>query len=140
MKDIKELFAKIYGIKNPNEDQLQIFMDALKRRLTVRELEYVSFTYNVDLLGFEEVESRIIRAMKHPVIVKEIEEAKSEPDEVDEIFEKLKENEYITICLIQRKCPMGFPSAQKFYKEMIKRGMIIPRNPGIGCKVNKEYK
>ena len=50
MKDIKELFTKIYGVKNPNEEQLQIFMDALKRRLTVRELEYVSFTYNVDLL------------------------------------------------------------------------------------------
>ena len=140
MKDIKELFAKIYGIKNPNEEQIQIFMDALKRRLTVRELEYVSFTYNVDLLGFEEVESRIIRAMKHPVIVKEIEEAKSEPDEVDEIFEKLKENEYITISLISRRCSKGFCSSGKIFNQMVERNMIIPTNFKKGYRVNKEYK
>ena len=37
MKDIKELFEKIYGIKNPNKKQIEIFVESLKRRLTIRE-------------------------------------------------------------------------------------------------------
>ena len=103
-------------------------------------LFWLKLDYRYHLLGFEEVESRIIRAMKHPVIVKEIEEAKSEPDEVDEIFEKLKENEYITISLISRRCSKGFCSSGKIFNQMVERNMIIPTNSKKGYYVNKEYK
>ena len=139
MKDIKELFMKAYEISNPNKDQLQIFINALKRRLTVRELEYVSFMYNIDLLGAEGVENEIISIMRCPSITKEIEDAKGELDEVGEIFEKLKENEYITVSLISRKFSKGFCSSSEILNQMVERNMIVPTNTRKGYRVNKEY-
>ena len=139
MKDIKELFMKVYGINNPKKGQLLIFINALRRRLTVRELEYVSFTYNIDCLGTEQVENGIVRKMRCPSVIKEIEKARVESDEVDEVFEKLKENEYITISLISRKCSKGFCSSSEILNQMVERNMIVPTNTRKGYRVNKEY-
>ena len=141
MKDIKELFEKIYGIKNPNEEQMEIFIDSLKRRLTVRELEYVTYTYGVDLIGFEEVEKNIAKWMKHPIIVKEIQEAgDDQKDEIDAVYEKVKDKEYISISYIQRTFSMGFISASKTFNAMLERKMILPEQSKRGYRINKEYK
>ena len=137
MREIKELFTKVYEISNPNKEQLQTFIELLKGSLTVRELEYVSYTYNIDFLGFEELESRIVEKMKQPLVEKKIMDIKSETDEVDEILEKIKDNEYITISLIQRKCSMGFCSANKIFNLMVERNMIIPTNTKKGYRITK---
>ncbi len=139
MRNIRELFEKIYGF-NPNTEQLELFIKTLKRRLTVRELEYVSCMYGVDLLGFDAVERRIRVVMRHPIIIKEIEAVKSEYDEVDEMFGKIKDNEYISISLIQRKFSIGFPSASSVIEEMLNRKMISFSNKKNKYLINKDYK
>lgn len=141
MKDIKELFEKIYGIKNSNEEQMSIFIYSLKRRLTVRELEYVTFTYGVDLIGLDEVEKNITKWMRHPTIIKEIQGASETiGDEVDDIFEKIKDEEHVSITYLQRKFSLGFISASNIFNEMVNRGMIKSESTNDGYNINKEYK
>ena len=77
--------------------------------------------------------------MRCPSITKEIEDAKGELDEVGEIFEKLKENEYITVSLISRKFSKGFCSSSEILNQMVERNMIVPTNTRKGYRVNKEY-
>ena len=140
MIDIKDLYTKVYGDVNPNEVQMRMFTDFLLRKLKYEDLQYISFTHVSNLLESDDFEKRIIRIMKHPALRKQIEASKDYRDEIDELFDKLKDNEYISISLIQRRCSMGFCTSQKFYNEMIRRNMIIPTNSARGYKVNKEYK
>ena len=138
MKDIKELYEKTYGVSNPSDEQMQHFINLLKEKLSTKELEYISYRYNVDLLDFAELENKIVNTMKDEPPCSD-NQNKKESDDVEAVFEKLKENEYITISLIQRKCSMGFCSSSKILDQMIERNMISPTNTKWGYRVNKEY-
>ena len=72
MKDIKELFKKTYGFEPINDEQLDLFIDYLDKRLSYREKLYIFNEYGVDLLGAEDIEKHIIVSMKHPLIKKKI--------------------------------------------------------------------
>lgn len=68
MKDIKELFKKTYGFEPVNDEQLDLFIDYLDKRLSYREKLYIFNEYGVDLLDTEDIEKHIIVSMRHPVI------------------------------------------------------------------------
>ena len=72
MKDIKELFKKTYGFEPVNDEQLDLFIDYLDKKLSYREKLYIFNEYGVDLLDAEDIEKRIIVSMRHPLIKKKI--------------------------------------------------------------------
>lgn len=93
------------------------------------------------MIGFADVEKNIAKWMKHPVIVKEIQEAgDQQKDEAEEIFDKVKDRDYISISYIQRTFGLGFPSASKIFNEMVERKMVLPETNKRGYHINKEYK
>lgn len=74
MKDIKELFKKTHGFEPVNDEQLDLFIDYLDRRLSYREKLYIFNEYGVDLLDAKDIEKHIIVSMRHPVIKNKIQE------------------------------------------------------------------
>ena len=122
MKTINDLFKNIYGVEPANDEQIKVFIDCLKERLSYKEKEYISRTYQADLFSDEEHEKRIRVLMSHPVYKKEI---FNQGDEITEIFEKCKGEDTISISYIQRKFSKGFPTARKIIDELVGRDLIV---------------
>lgn len=128
MKTINDLFKNIYCVEPTNDEQLEVFLDCLKERLSYREKVYVLEKYYVDLLTDEDVEKRIKILMNHPVYKKEI---FGQKDEIDEIFEKCKDADTISISYIQRHFSKGFPTSKKIIDELVSRGLIFQLSNGF---------
>lgn len=130
---MNDLFKNIYGVEPTNDEQLEIFVDYLKERLSFREKAYILEKYDIDLITDKDIEKRIKILMNHPVYKKEL---FNQTDEVSEIFEKCKSEETISISYIQRKFSKGFPTARKIIDELISRDLISPLPNGT-YKVKK---